>query len=180
VTQPSGAAWCQRFPTSTSLEDLIQPFQGNVEAFIAAIKAARGHVSIAATYRPPERAYLMHWACMIGQGGQDPQAVPAMAGVDIDWTHGGDRAAAKKAAQEMMAGYQIKYPAALVSRHTQRRAIDMGISLQAGAIVKAKNGSEIHIARDCNGTDPVVVSIGQSYGVIKLVSDPPHWSDDGH
>ncbi len=22
-------------------------------------------------------------------------------------------------------------------------------------------------------------SVGASYGVIKLISDPPHWSDDG-
>jgi hypothetical protein len=33
-----------------------------------------------------------------------------------------------------------------------------------------------------NGTalNPVLHKIGASYGVIKLLSDPPHWSSDGH
>jgi hypothetical protein len=100
----------------------------------------------------------MHWCCLIADSGQDPAAVPAMAGVEIDWTHDGDVVAARTAARAMKAAYGIAYPAALVSRHTQRRAIDM----------------TIHNAPDD------VVALGASFGVHKLLTDPPHWSDDGH
>ena len=31
-----------------------------------------------------------------------------------------------------------------------------------------------------DGTNPELAKIGASFGVIKLVSDRPHWSDDGH
>jgi hypothetical protein len=31
-----------------------------------------------------------------------------------------------------------------------------------------------------NGGNASLQQVGQSYGVIKLVSDPPHWSTDGH
>ena len=96
---PSGAQWCARFPTSTELVALQPDFMRRCSAFIGALRAGGATVHISATYRPPERAYLMHWACMIGGAGQDPAAVPPMAGVDIDWTHGGDPKAAGSAAK---------------------------------------------------------------------------------
>jgi len=80
----------------------------------------------------------------------------------------------------MMQGYGISYPAALVSRHTQRRAIDMTIWIPPGAHIKARDGSVVIFQQACTGTDPRVAAIGKTYGVIKLASDPPHWSDDGH
>ena len=30
------------------------------------------------------------------------------------------------------------------------------------------------------GLNPDLAAVGKTFGVIKLVSDPPHWSDDGH
>jgi hypothetical protein len=107
--------------------------------------------------------------------GQDPALVPPMTGVNIDWTQGGDRAAARAAAREMMAGYNIAYPAALVSRHTQRRAIDITIRWKGTIIVKDARGVE-HACVNEHDLWP----IGASYGVHKLPSDPPHWSEDGH
>ena len=173
--QPSGAQWCAQFPTSSSLVDLIEPFRTGVSDFINALRAAGAGVTVSATFRPPERAYLMHWACMIGSGGQDPAGVPPMAGVAIDWKHGGNRAEAKAAAQAMMTGYRIAFPAALVSRHTQRRAIDMTITLRNAIQIKERGGM-VRIARFLEDLHP----IGATYGVHKLVNDPPHWSDDGH
>ena len=69
----------------------------------------------------------MHWCCMVGNSGQDLHSVPPMNGVNIDWAHGGAVLAARGAAKKMMVAYQIAFPAALTSRHTQRRAIDMTI-----------------------------------------------------
>jgi hypothetical protein len=122
----------------------------------------------------------MHWCGMIAGSGQDPHAVPPMPGVPIDWTNGNNLAAAKVAAQAMMAGYQIRFPAALASRHTQRRAIDMTIHIPAGAMIVDNHGKSYHFAAACTGEDPRVVAIGATFSVIKLATDPPHWSDDGH
>ena len=38
MLQSSGPEWCARFPTSRRLEDLVQPFQQNVGAFIVALR----------------------------------------------------------------------------------------------------------------------------------------------
>ena len=31
-----------------------------------------------------------------------------------------------------------------------------------------------------SGQNPELIQVGKSFGVLKLASDPPHWSDDGH
>lgn len=180
---PPGASWCAQFPTSDQLVDLAEPFRTKARAFLSAIADGVGHAcyTVSATYRPPERAYLMHFACMLALGGQDPAAIPPMEGVAIDWTAGGDRAAAKAGAQAMIAGYRIAFPAALVSRHTQRRAMDVTFNIppapKAPYRFRQPNG-------DTWSFGPLdlqhLYNFGATFGVIKLVSDPPHWSDDGH
>lgn len=159
MSEPAGAVWCHRYGTSTSTGDLAEPFQSNCMRFIAALRAAGASVAIADTYRPPERAYLMHYCCMVAQGKMPPDAVPPMDGVGIQWDLG-DPDATRAAAQQMMKGYGIVFPAALVSRHTQRRAIDMTVT----------GGPK----------DQALWDMGRGFGVIKLVTDEPHWSDDGH
>jgi hypothetical protein len=57
MLERSGPQWCTRYPTSVSLEDLSQPFQGNVVRFVGALRAAGASVTVNATYRPAERAY---------------------------------------------------------------------------------------------------------------------------
>ena len=170
---PAGKDWCKQFPTSVSLDDLISPFKENCKAFIAALEAAGAKVSIAATFRPPERAYLMHYCCMIAFSKMDPAAVPPMAGVDIQWDLG-NAPDSIRAASDMAKGYDIAFPAALVSRHTQRRAIDMTVSFQGNATLELP-----HI--EIRSTVPSTLwAAGATFKVIKLISDPPHWSDDGH
>ena len=181
MAEPSGPQWCVRFPASKSLDDLLPDFGDQVRAFLSQLSHAGASVSIADTYRPPQRAYLMHWCCMIGGSGQDPAQIPAMAGVAIDWSCGHNLAQAKSAAQAMMAKYDIQFPAALVSRHTQRRAIDMTIAWQGTLHITDFDGAAHAIASSPhNGSNPELIAVGRSFGVIKLVSDPPHWSDDGH
>lgn len=182
MTSAAWPLWCKKFPGSVALSDLVTPFRFGVIAFIDALRAAGASVSVGATYRPPERAYLMHFACLVaGYTDKDkvfhqiaPSAVKPMAGVDIDWTCGGDIAEARAACAAMVAGYQIKYPAALVSRHTQRRAIDMTVKWQGSISVLTKRGNNLPAAAQKD-----LIPIGATYGVMKLASDPPHWSDDG-
>lgn len=172
--EKSGAQWVSRFPGSASLDDLEPGFKGKVEKFVGAITAAGGAVNIAATYRPRERAYLMHYSSKISRGEITADKVPAMNGVNIDWVHDSEEES-KKAASAMARGFTIVYPPALISRHTEKAAVDMTITGIVGKKVKNASGDDVEIKRlsDLN-------AVGATYGVNKLVSDPPHWSDDGH
>jgi hypothetical protein len=181
MSELSGPQWCARFPTGVSPTDLLPDFRDRVLAFISAMQRGGATVHIGATYRPPERAYLMHWCCKIADSGQDPGAVPPMPGVEIDWSHDGNASDARAAAAAMKKGYAIQFPAALTSRHTQRRAIDMTISWVGALTVHDFNGQERKITMPPrSGSNQVLVDVGRSFGVIKLMTDPPHWSDDGH
>src|SRR5262249_6641788 len=143
-------------------------------------------VTIAATLRPPERAYLMHFSYMVANGQIDARNVPAMAGVNIDWVHRTadgqfDLTATKKAAQDMVKGYGIVYAPALVSRHSQGLAIDMNITWTKATLqVKDASGNVVNVTGAKNGADNTQLhAVGATYGVIKLVKDKPHWSSDG-
>ena len=148
--------------------------------FVEAMKAAGIRVRIAVTHRPKERAYLMHYCCKIANCEIAADKVPPMDGVDIDWVHRDstgkmDVEASRGAAREMMEAYVIQFPAALSSRHTERRAIDMTITCFKDKTVKNAGGEDTAI---CSAAD--LHTVGATYGVIKLLTDPPHWSDDGH
>ncbi len=179
MSRVSGTAWVQDFPTSTSTADLTADFRGAVDRFIAALQAAGASVSIAATLRPPERAYLMHYAWRIAQSQLDPASVPAHANVDIDWCHRNAQGetqlrAARNAAAQMVTAYGLVYQPSLSSRHTEGRAIDMNIRDYLNKNVRQADGTN-QLLR----TAAQLHALGAGYGVHKLVSDPPHWSDDG-
>jgi hypothetical protein len=186
MSELSGVAWCSRFPGSSSTADLTAAFKNAAELFIGALRTAGATVAVTATYRPPERAYLMHHAWRISKQDVDPTTVPSMAGVDINWVHVDamgvpDRAKSKAAALAMVNGYGMVFIAALTSRHTEKRAVDMTISWAGTLKIKNKNGETVSISttpRDGMNTD--LHAVGATYGVVKLLSDPPHWSDDGH
>src|SRR6266403_560989 len=146
----SGTQWVNQFQTSTSVDTLVQPFRGNVNRFIAALKAGGAQVSISATLRPPERAYLMHYSYRIANQGLDPQTVPAKAGVDIDWVHRNQNgtvnlAASRLAAQQMVQAYGIAYAPVLVSRHEEGKAIDMTISWTVNLAIANASGTTVTI-----------------------------------
>lgn len=185
---PSGSTWCLRYPGSNSLADLDPAWRPSVTQFIDMLKTAGATVSVAATYRPPQRAWLMHYACLVGgyadKHGREhpptvrPQDVPSRDDVPIDWGTGPD---AVRQARAMVTAYRIVYPAALVSRHTERRAVDMSISWRGTLWVTRKGGgSPIGLTTPADGMHPQLWVVGKSYGVVKLPSDPPHWSTDGH
>lgn len=175
----SGAHWTSRFPTSNSLAELTSAFRVCVERFIQSLEAGGASVAIRATYRPKERAYLMHWSYRVGREAFSPAGIPSMEGVDIEWAHKAadglvDLAASRAAAQAMVSAFDIVYRPALASRHTERRAIDMTITnYLRKTFIDGRNRSCL-VERD---TD--LFEVGRSFGVIKLLSDRPHWSDDG-
>jgi hypothetical protein len=83
----SGAHWVRRFPTSTKIADLAEPFRTNVALFLGAIYEAGGQVRIAATFRSEERAWLMHYSYEVAFVHLLPEDVPARAGINIAWVH---------------------------------------------------------------------------------------------
>ena len=170
----SGIQWVSRFPTSTDLNELVEPFRSNVNSFFSAITDAGGGMTISATYRPAERAYLMHFSSKLARSEVVAANIPAMNGVDIEWVHSTETASVA-AASAMASGYGIAFPPALVSNHTRRTAIDVTVRNMIGKTIVDATGLSVNITR-LSDLNPV----GASFGVIKLVSDPPHWSADGH
>lgn len=181
----SGASWVQQFPTSIDVADLASPFRENVSAFISALKSAGANVIISATYRPAERAFLMHYAFRIAREGLDPRQVPARAGIDIDWVHKKangqpDLIASKNAAEDMVVAYGIVHKPALNSNHIRRLAIDMTLSWTGTLSITNKQGKVVQItSTPKSGQNHELHAVGKTYNVIKLVKDPPHWSVDG-
>lgn len=151
---PAGRAWCDQYPTSRALTDLVEPFQSGVRKFLARLVTLGCSFTISATYRPPERAYLMHWAYRIWKGLTKPEDVPPHEGIDILWTVEG--------ATEMAETYDLVVEPSLDSRHCHKRAIDVTIKGWP------------------SGKEEGLYALGASFGVRKLRKDRPHWSDDGH
>lgn len=189
MREASGPQWVERFPTSVSLLDLEGAFAVGAKNFVDALTQAGATTRIAATYRPPERAYLMHFACLVAGYRRPadgawyqihPAHVPPRAGVDIDWNHNGDLTAARDAARAMVSAYGIAYPAALVSRHTERRAMDMAVEwLDALTIIEADGKTCVITSSPRDETNPQLAVVAATYGVVKHRTDKPHWSDDG-
>ena len=183
--EPSGLTWVNRYPGSNSTADLTPAFRRATERFIAALKAAGASVIIAETYRPRERAYLMYVAWRIARQNEDPRSAETLDGVPICWLHkdakgNADLAASKAAAEQMVEAYNIVYPPVLNSRHTERQAIDMSIAWSGDLSIVDGNGDLVTIGTlPRNGDNALLHRVGASYGVIKFVSDPPHWSVDG-
>lgn len=181
----SGGHWVQRFPGSNLTTALDEHFRSAVDGFIHALRTAGVKVLIAATFRPPERAYLMHWSWKLARKKINPDQVPPMSGVNIEWNHG-DEAASVQAAAAMVAAYgmtELQVAPALRSRHTERKAIDMTISWSGTVTVKDASGNDVKIdTHPRTGMNAKLHAVGASYGVIKFwkgASDKPHWSEDG-
>lgn len=182
----SGAQWVARFPSSKSVDDCKEPFKTDLASFIAALEAAGATVSISATYRPPERAYLMHWSWKIVNVDADPKTIPGKEGVNINWDHG-DNEESVQAAQAMVDGYGMRnlhVPPALASRHIDGKAVDMSISWTGDLAIENADGTTATIKSDPKtGMNAELKTVGATYGVIKYVggdADKPHWSSDGH
>ncbi|WP_296284175.1 hypothetical protein [Pseudomonas sp.] len=162
--------------------------------FIDALAVAGVDVDIAATRRPKERAFLMHWSWRIFKNGYDPRTVPEYPGgtVEIRWDHPSgngqyNASASVNAARAMVYGYGIQdlnIAPALNSKHIVGTAIDMSLRWSGVLVVSRANGQQETIEtlpRD--GMSQRLAVVGATYGVMKYVggaADKPHWSDNGH
>lgn len=150
----AGKRACELWPTSKTTASLVEPFQSNVEAFITCLEREHGCVvKINATRRPEPRAWLMRYAWDIARRGLPLSKVPVREDIPITWSVAGAKA--------MVLEYGLVVRPSLVSRHIEGRAIDMEIEGWAHG-------------------DDALYALGETFGVWKLRSDRPHWSDDGH
>lgn len=188
--EPSGTVWVGRFLGSSDLKDLVSPFKENATSFVTALKDAGASVTISATLRPPERAYMMHWSWRIVKKAYDPQTVPAMTGVNVQWAHQPSgtysEANSTAGATDMVNGFgmqQLKTPPALSSSHITGNAIDMSISWTGDLVIKKADGTSVTITSEPKtGMNTDLKDVGATYNVIKFLggeSDIPHWSADG-
>ncbi len=181
----SGKIWVSRFPDAKTTDALASDFRPGCESFIAAMQQAGATVIVSSTRRPAERAYLMHFCWRISRKTINPQNVPPKSGVDIDWTHrkpdgSVDLAASRAAASSMVEAYDIAFPPALNSRHTEGHAIDMTIKWDGNLVIAKRDKTTTTIAgTPRSGSNPALRIVGKTYGVIKNENDPPHWSTDG-
>lgn len=122
----------------------------------------------------------MHCAWMIAKGKIKYVKLNSISNphkVDIVWDHG-DEASSRAAAREMVSGYHMAHIAALSSRHTEGRAVDITITHMPEILTIDKQDYPIGTARA--GANEALWFIGEHlFSVKKLASDPPHWSDDG-
>jgi hypothetical protein len=167
---------------------------------VAGVHDAHAHprYKVNNTFRPAQRAYLMHYCWLISRSKIDPADVPAYQPigdqrdpVDIDWVHrdakgNPDIAASWRASLEMVNGFNmagLRVAPALDSNHVRRQAIDMDISWHGDMDILNANGNTIRIEtlpRD--GTNRRLIEVGATYGVYHLRNvdaDRPHWSYDG-
>lgn len=187
----SGIRWVERYRGSKSLRDLRGSFRDKAEAFVDALRGSGATVTIAATFRPPQRAYLMHWSWLIVKRDLDPAQVPAMDGVDINWQHEDaagnySRSLSVAAARAMVYGFDIQglgVAPALQSRRTLGYGIDMNIRWSGTLKIPDADGKLIEILTSPrSGLNLQLRRVGESYGVIKYNRagrDDPHWSDNG-
>jgi hypothetical protein len=179
----SGTAWWRanqaRFPNSSAVSDLAPGFVTQVTSFIAALRKAGATVDVSATRRNKIRAYLMHYCWTIAKGTDKAADIPAEPGCSIIWDHGDDTRS-RRAAQDMVDLFDIVFQPSLASRHIPGLAIDMTISWSGTIKVRNASGKDVALSTPVDDTNTTLHGIGASYGVRKLLSDPPHWSDNGH
>ncbi|VEC01732.1 Uncharacterised protein [Cedecea lapagei] len=191
MKQLSGESWVSQFQGSSDTQTLSPIFRGNVDGFLKSLKDAGVRITISATLRPPERAYLMHWCWKLARGLVEPANIPEKSGVNIEWVHKGadgkpDRSKSINAAKAMVRVYgmsNLNVAPALKSRHTEGNAIDMTLSWMGNLEIKDNKGETTIIkTMPRDGMNTQLHEVGKSFDVIKYhggAKDKPHWSTDG-
>jgi hypothetical protein len=93
-----------------------------------------------------------------------------------------DLKASRKVAAAMVTAYGIVFGPAFPTRHSARRAIDMTITWSGPLKIADASGQIVTInTTPRTGADNKQIhAVGATCGVMKLVADHPHWSDNGH
>lgn len=179
----SGAAWWHaneaKYPNSDRLDALLPVFEASVSRFLSALRAGGARVRISATRRHQVRAHLMLYSFLLARGEIHATRIPPIEGCDINWNHGDERTS-QQAAEEMRALFGVVYKPSLTSLHISGQAIDMTINWSSKLLIDDARGRRHEIAGPGAGdSNRQLHEVGASFGVHKLLRDPPHWSVNG-
>lgn len=180
VLENSGPHWVERFQTSRAVSDLSDDFRPKVERFLQALDEAGLPYQILATFRPPERAYLMAYAWKINHGLNPAKVQERLENVNISWLHytaNGevDLTASRQAAQAMVAAYNIGPTGAVYpSFHSEGNAIDLKIEIPQPVMVRNSKGDLKPVSKQRH-----LSRIALSYEIRRL-GQSNHWSMSGH
>lgn len=191
----SGKYWVtwanQNAKNSKLVSKLNSDFKKKYDAFSKALTDAGATIKIKSTKRHKNRAYLFHWCWKISLGKLSTTKIsniPKQTGVNIEWDHGDDKKS-KAAAKEMRVKFGLATPTSpkpskvapsLSSNHIAGKAIDIEITWTGKIKVQNKSGKKVEITYMTNvKKNKKLHAIGKSYGVIKHLTDTPHWSHTG-
>lgn len=177
--QLSGANWWQqngaRFADSTDTVSLMPAFAASVDAFVAALERAGAYVSISATKRSAELAWVMRTAGDIARNTIEPHQVEPDPTVGILWNHG-DPQRSQDAAEEMVQMFGGVEAPAIDSPELTGTAIAMDVRWYAPIAVRDAWGAVVPLDRPRLGARcPDLHRVGRSYGVVKTPFDPLRW-----
>ena len=191
----------QKWPESQSLDDLDSDFKQKVQSFNKALEDNNIRVEIVSTLRPEQRAYLYHYCLAVSKEEVKPADVPTKEGVDIVWDHK-DLDKSKAGAKEMAEAFGLTGIAAVKSKHTEGKAIDMKMDFTKNTkdgknrLVYKPDGTEVTRELKVDDEARIGVSVkekiiqsikdrdlskaGVDFGVRRaLDNDIDHWSDTG-
>ncbi len=197
----AGTGWFSRYNQdyfgSNQVSDLSDTFRPEVQSFLGALQEGGvPNPTISSTKRSYERQFIMYYAKQIADGKMDADEVQEITptNIDIQWDYGNDNYSVA-AAKALLGGQGFGIGTNPVGKpdqgslHITGDAIDMNITGYKNKLVfvgpDATPWSEAHgyveglslvKITDAN----TLYEIGATYGVIKLLSDPPHWSVNGH
>ena len=193
----SGKEWVKEYKEKEGqseeslLNDLESNFKNNVVTFINVLRNSGASVVVTSTRRSKKRATLMHYAWRIGVSKditpQQAQIETQKENIPINWIHTDSSGKyseeiSREKALEMKNAYGMRDKASLTSNHILGKAVDMTITWTKDIEIKDKTGKEYTLTPNDGAKCKELHDIGATYGVHKLVKNPPddpHWSFNG-
>jgi hypothetical protein len=170
-----------------------------IRSLVEQLRAQGAEVYVNSTVRSPERGYLM-WGAFVLSRAESQRDLEATAErldranrewgleVSITWRAPGDWRATRESAREMADTYQVVFATergARASSHYGGRAVDLvALDLPRRVVLQAPDGarqafdlSGNHETLDLSLTPALIEWVEAHFGLEKLRSDYPHWSD---
>jgi hypothetical protein len=170
-----------------SVDDLDPLFKLKVRAFLKALQDAGATVTIGTTRRSDKRAYLFHWSWRIAVGNAKASAATAKAGRRHplgSWQRGGQQARRPGDGRRLRPRRPAEEHQSAVARQPPhpRQGDRHDDPCGSGTLKVKKHGGGIVDVSVHGERQPELEAarVGASYGVLKLKTDAPHWSLDGH
>lgn len=202
-----GSIWTAAYPQpETEAEHLAALAEHNrglvdrLNHLFAQLRRQGATVEINASVRRRERGYLIYGAYILSRSRTARQVARRLRGlarlqgaaglrVPIRWSHPAGWRATVRAARKMADAYGVVYATrrgALHSDHYDGRAVDFSVTgLPPALELESYDGrrrstfdlSDPAEPRDLNLTPRLIAWVEEAYGIEKLKTDYPHWTD---